>query len=105
MGINLCNLAINDYFCNDVRKGNLSMDTLVKQYLEKVAKPIGDSEFRKYSEIMSSYYSCGIEGSSFSIDDTRALFEQSLGYYPIGKTLLECQEMVDHFKVYEYMHD
>ena len=79
-------------------------DKLAKQYLERVAKPMGDLEFRKYSEVLFSCHSCGIEGSSFSVDDTRALFEQGLGYYPVGKTLLECQEMADHFKAYEWMH-
>ena len=80
-------------------------DLLASQYLEQVAKPMGDLEFRKHSEIIFSCHSCGIEGSSFSVDDTRALFEQGLGYYPVGKTLLECQEMADHFKAYEWMHD
>ncbi len=80
-------------------------DRLVAQYLERIAKPMGDLEFRKHSEILFSCHSCGIEGSSFSVDDTRALFEQGLGYYPVGKTLLECQEMADHFKAYEWMHD
>ena len=80
-------------------------DHLAAQYLEKVAKPMGNEEFRKHSEIIFSCHSCGIEGSTFSVDDTRALFEQGLGYYPVGKTLLECQEMADHFKAYEWMHD
>lgn len=80
-------------------------DQLAREYLERVAKPMGDLEFRKHSEILLSCHSCGIEGSSFSVDDTRALFEQGLGYYPVGKTLLECQEMADHFKAYEWMHD
>jgi len=80
-------------------------DQLAQEYLEQVAKPMGELEFRKHSEIIFSCHSCGIEGSSFSVDDTRALFEQGLGYYPVGKTLLECQEMADHFKAYEWMHD
>lgn len=80
-------------------------DRLAALYLERVAKPMGEMEFRKRSEILFSCHSCGIEGSSFSVDDTRALFEQGLGYYPVGKTLLECQEMADHFKAYEWMHD
>lgn len=80
-------------------------DQLAQEYLKQVAKPMGDLEFRKYSEVMLSCHSCGIEGSSFSVDDTRTLFEQGLGYYPVGKTLLECQEMADHFKAYEWMHD
>ena len=79
-------------------------DLLAKRYLDQVAKPMGDLEYRKHSEILFSCHSCGIEGSSFSVDDTRALFEQGLGYYPAGKTLLECQEMADHFKAYEWMH-
>ena len=57
-------------------------DRLVAQYLEQIAKPMGDLEFRRHSEILFSCHSCGIEGSSFSVDDTRALFEQGLGYYP-----------------------
>lgn len=80
-------------------------DALAKEYLERIVKPMGDLEFRKHSEIIFSCHSCGIEGSSFSVDDTRALFEQGLGYYPVGKSLLECQEMADHFKAYEWMHD
>lgn len=80
-------------------------DCLAKEYLERVAKPMGELEFRKHSEILFSCHSCGIEGSTFSVDDTRELFEQGLGYYPVGKTLLECQEMADHFKAYEWMHD
>lgn len=80
-------------------------EKLAKDYLEHIAKPMGDLEFRKHSEILLSCHSCGIEGSSFSVDDTRALFEQGLGYYPVGKTLFECQEMADHFKAYEWMHD
>jgi len=37
-------------------------------------------------ENIFSIHSCGIEGSSFTVDDTRDLFEQGLGYYPVGKT-------------------
>lgn len=80
-------------------------EALARQYIEKIAKPMGEQEFRKHSEILFSCHSCGIEGSSFSVDDTRALFEQDLGFYPVGKSLFECQEMADHFKAYEYLHD
>lgn len=45
------------------------------EYIEKILKPMGEEEFRKYAEILFSCHSCGIEGSSFSVDDTRALFE------------------------------
>lgn len=80
-------------------------DELVKQYFEKIVQPMDVSEFRKHSEILYSCHSCGIEGSSFSVDDTRTLFEQGLGYSPVGKTLFECQEMADHFAAYEFIHD
>ena len=79
-------------------------DELADEYLRKVIKPMGDLEFQRRSEVLFSCHSCGIEGSSFSVDDTRALFEQGLGYYPVGKTLLECQEMADHFHAYEWLH-
>ncbi len=79
-------------------------NTLVQDYQKLVVTPMGALEFKKHSEIIFSCHSCGIEGSSFSIDDTRALFEQGLGYSPVGKTLLECQEMSDHFHAYEWMH-
>lgn len=79
-------------------------DLLAKEYVRQVVEPMGKAGFQKYSEIMLSCHSCGIEGSSFSVDDTRALFEEGLGYRPVGKSLLECQEMADHFAAYEWMH-
>lgn len=42
-------------------------DQLAKECLERVVKPMGDLEFRKHFEILFSCYSCGIEGSSFSV--------------------------------------
>jgi Fic family protein len=56
-----------------------------------------------YNEILFSAHSCGIEGNSFSVDDTRALKEQLLGNIPVGKTLFEAYEMLDHFKAYEFL--
>lgn len=85
-------------------KESKQYDRLVTEYQEKIMKPMGKQEFLKYSEILFSCHSCGIEGSSFSVDDTRALFEEQLGYYPVGKSLLECQEMSDHFAAYEWLH-
>ena len=80
-------------------------DELVAEYQEKIVLPMGKKAFREYSEILFSCHSCGIEGSSFSVDDTRCLFEEQLGYHPVGKSLLECQEMADHFAAYEWMHN
>lgn len=79
-------------------------DQTARAYLGQVAKPMGADQYREHNEILFSCHSCGIEGSSFSIDDTRALFEQGLGYRPVGKSLLECQEMSDHFAAYEWLH-
>ena len=79
-------------------------DKTVETYQKVVARPMGEEQYRQRAEILFSCHSCGIEGNSFSVDDTRALFEQGLGYYPVGKSLLECQEIADHFKAYEWMH-
>lgn len=79
-------------------------DATVTKYQREIEGPLGKEQARERNEILFSCHSCGIEGSSFSVDDTRALFEQGLGYMPIGKSLLECQEMSDHFRAYEWMH-
>lgn len=80
-------------------------DKTVVDYRQHIMEPMGEQEYRKHAEILLSCHSCGIEGSTFSVDDTRALFEQGLGYYPVGKSLLECQEMAEHFAAYEWLHD
>jgi len=54
---------------------------LVAEYQEKIVLPMGKKAFREYSKILFSCHSCGIEGSSFSVDDTRCLFEEQLGYH------------------------
>lgn len=79
-------------------------DETVKAYKLMIVEPMGERQYHERNEILFSCHSCGIEGSSFSVDDTRALFEEGLGYYPVGKSLLECQEMSDHFAAYEWMH-
>ncbi|MBP1539183.1 MAG: Fic family protein [Prevotella sp.] len=80
----------------------LKYDELVQRYQEEIVAPMEPASYNKYAEILFSCHSCGIEGNSFTVDDTRALFEQQLGFYPVGRTLFECQEMADHFKAYEY---
>lgn len=87
-------------FEDEIRK----YDTTVAEYQRTVVEPMGDEQNRRRNEILFSCHSCGIEGSTFSVDDTRSLFEQGLGYRPVGKSLLECQEMSDHFAAYEWMH-
>lgn len=80
----------------------LKYDELVHRYQEEIVAPMEPASYNEYAEILFSCHSCGIEGNSFTVDDTRALFEQQLGFYPVGRTLFECQEMADHFKAYEY---
>ena len=60
-------------------------------------------ELKEYNEILFSAHSCGIEGNSFSVDDTRELKEKGLGLIPQGKTLYEAFEILGHFKAYEYL--
>lgn len=79
-------------------------DKTVADYQKLIVEPMGKEQYRERNEVLLSCHSCGIEGSSFTVDDTRDLFEQGLGYHPVGKTLLECQEMADHFAAYEWMH-
>lgn len=87
-------------FDSEIRK----YDATVKAYQQTVVSPMGKEQYRNRSEILLSCHSCGIEGNSFSVEDTRALFEERLGYQPVGKSLFECQEMADHFETYEWMH-
>lgn len=79
-------------------------DKTVAEYQKLIVEPMGKEQYHDRNEVLFSCHSCGIEGNSFTVDDTRDLFEQGLGYYPVGKTLLECQEMADHFAAYEWMH-
>ena len=44
-----------------------------------------------------------IEGNSFTVDDTRILREQGMAMIPVGRSLLECNEMADHFRAFDYM--
>lgn len=57
----------------------------------------------EYNEILFSAQSCAIEGNSFSVDDTRILREQGMAMIPVGRSLLECTEMADHFRAFDYM--
>lgn len=75
----------------------------VEIYQAQVSERFAAEDFKEYNEILFSCHSCGIEGNSFSVDDTRALKEQGLGMIPQGKPLVEAFEILDHFKAYEEM--
>ena len=73
------------------------------EYQQKVADKMGREQWMEYNEILFSAHSCAIEGNSFTIDDTRILREQGMAMIPVGRSLLECTEMADHFRAFDYM--
>lgn len=95
------------YLCNQEYDGmtdyRQEYDPLVAEYKSIVSDGFSLEDFREYNEILFSCHSCGIEGNSFSVDDTRALKEQGLGMIPQGKPLVEAFEILDHFRAYEEM--
>ena len=77
---------------------------LVRQeYQQKVADKMGQQQWMEYNEILFSAHSCAIEGNSFTVDDTRILREQGMAMIPVGRSLLECTEMADHFRAFDYL--
>ncbi|MEG0108746.1 MAG: hypothetical protein RR705_07840, partial [Lachnospiraceae bacterium] len=78
-------------------------DACLIEYREKVIGKFALQDLREYNEILFSAHSCAIEGNTFSVDDTRALKEEGLGMVPVGKTLFEAFEILDHFKAYEFL--
>lgn len=86
-------------FSNKINEYN----ALVKEYKQLVADKFSKQDFIEYNEILFSAHSCGIEGNSYTVDETRTLKEKGLGMIPYGKTLLESFEILDHFRAYEYI--
>ena len=77
---------------------------LVRQeYQQKIADRMGKQQWMEYNEILFSAHSCAIEGNSFTVDDTRILREQGMAMIPVGRSLLECMEMADHFRAFDFM--
>ena len=77
---------------------------LVRQeYQQKIADRMSKEQWMEYNEILFSAYSCAIEGNTFTVDDTRILREQGMAMVPVGRSLLECTEMADHFRAFDYM--
>ena len=73
------------------------------EYQQKIADRMGRKQWMEYNEILFSAHSCAIEGNSFTVDDTRILREQGMAMIPVGRSLLECTEMADHFRAFDYM--
>lgn len=74
-----------------------------KDYQREIADKMGLQQWMEYNEILFSAHSCAIEGNSFTVDDTRILREQGMAMVPVGRSLLECTEMADHFRAFDYL--
>ena len=85
------------------KKEIAAYEALRQEYQEKVADRMGRRQWMEYNEILFSAHSCAIEGNSFTVDDTRILREQGMAMVPVGRSLLECAEMADHFRAFDYM--
>ena len=72
-------------------------------YQENIADRMSREQWMEFNEILFSAHSCAIEGNSFTVDDTRILREQGMAMIPVGRSLLECNEMADHFRAFDYM--
>ena len=78
-------------------------ESIRQEYQQKIADRMGEKQWMEYNEILFTAYSCAIEGNSFTVDDTRILREQGMAMIPVGRSLLECTEMADHFRAFDYM--
>ena len=78
-------------------------EDLRQRYDEKIVRRMNSLDWREYNEILFSAHSCAIEGNSFTVDDTRILREQGMAMVPVGRSLLECTEMADHFRAFDYL--
>lgn len=76
--------------CEDLEK---EYGELMLEYLQKETDRMSPEELLTYNEVLFSAHSCGIEGNSYTVNDTRALKELSLGVVPQGKPLVETMEM------------
>lgn len=78
-------------------------DSQLELYRSYISGRMSVEDLRQYNEVLFSAHSCGIEGNSFTVNDTRELKEKGLGLIPKGKTLFEAFEILDHFQAYEYL--
>ncbi len=78
-------------------------EQILKEYQHDISNRMGQKQWMEFNEILFSAHSCAIEGNSFTVDDTRILREQGMAMVPVGRSLLECTEMADHFRAFDYM--
>ena len=94
---------MQDSWRNMFEKLVKAYEETLDEYRRKVESPMAKDEYARSNEILFSAHSCALEGNSFSVDDTRELKEKGLGMIPVGKSLLEAFEILDHFMAFEYM--
>ena len=73
------------------------------QYEQRIVKKMSSKDYLDWHEVLFSCHSCAIEGNSFTLDDTRVLQEKGLAMVPVGRSLLECTEIADHFRAFRYI--
>ena len=59
-------------------------ESIRQEYQQKIADKMGEKQWMEYNEILFTAYSCAIEGTSFTVDDTRILREQGMAMIPVG---------------------
>ncbi len=74
-----------------------------RAYETQIKAKMSPQDYMDWHEVLFSCHSCGIEGNTFTVDDTRILKEQGLSMVPVGHSLLECTEMADHFRAFRYV--
>lgn len=78
-------------------------ESIRQEYQQSIADRMDSRDWMEYNEILFSAHSCAIEGNTFTVDDTRILREQGMAMIPVGHSLLECTEMADHFRAFDYI--
>lgn len=75
---------------------------LRSEYQKIIVDSFNKNDFQEYTENLFTAHSCGIEGNSFTVNDTRELREKGLSLKIFNKSLFEAFEILDHFNAYEF---
>lgn len=74
----------------------------LKRYNEIIVNSFDEEEFIDYSEVLFSSHSCGIEGNSFTVNETNSLKELGYKFKAKNKRVEEIFEILDHFDAYRF---
>jgi hypothetical protein len=66
---------MNEYFSKEITWH----ESLLEEYNSFIVEQFNKQDFIEYNEILFPAHNCGIEGNSFSVDETRDLKEQGIG--------------------------